>query len=86
MAKIVGIGELQEGILERDPLDESLQLRVCDGAGTQRVFKVEELLSEYVGHSVRLTVAYTRALEAAEGLREGVRGVTYGDLAIPRDQ
>lgn len=84
MAKIVGIGELQEGILERDPLDDSLQLRVCDGAGAQRVLRLEDLLSEYVGHGVRLTVAYTSALEAAEGLREGVRGLTYEELASSR--
>lgn len=80
MSKIPGVGELQEGILERDPLDEGLQLRVLDASGKQRVLRLQELLADYVGHPVRMTIAYTKALEAAEGLQT-IPAVTFADLA-----
>lgn len=79
MSKIPGVGELQEGILERDPLDEGLQLRVLDPDGKQRVLRLDDLLQEYVGQPVRFTVAFIRALEAAE--QQGVQAVTFSDLS-----
>jgi hypothetical protein len=83
MSKIAGLGEIREGILERDPLDDSLHLRCLDSEGRQAVVRIQDLLGEYVGHPVRLTVAYTAALEAAERLQspEGLRAIGFEDLS-----
>lgn len=64
MSKIPGLGELLEGVLERDPLDETYQIRVLESGG-QRVIRLQDVLSEYEGSEVRFTIAFARALTAA---------------------
>jgi hypothetical protein len=81
MSKIVGVGELREGILERDPMDEGLQLRMLDANGKQQVLRLQEMLADYVGHPVRMTIAFTKALQAAEGFQAGLQAVTFDDLS-----
>lgn len=81
MSKLAGVGEIQEGILERDPLDERLQLRLLDAAGGQTILSIEDMLSDYVGHSVRLTVAFIEVLERLQSENEGVQAIGFADLA-----
>lgn len=82
MSKIAGLGELIEGILERDPLDDSFQIRVLEGE-RQRVLRLQDVLAEYEGQDVRFTIASTSALsalaEAASG--EATAVVTFDELA-----
>lgn len=64
MSKIPGLGELLEGVLERDPLDETFQIRVVEG-GQQQIFRLQDVLAEYEGSEVRFTIAFAHALTAA---------------------
>jgi predicted amino acid racemase len=84
MSKLAGIGEIQEGVLERDPLDDGLQLKLVDAAGEQAILRIDDMLSDYVGHSVRFTVGYIAALERLQSESEGVQNVSYSDVAKSR--
>lgn len=64
MSKIPGIGELLEGVLERDPLDDTYRIRVGDDSG-QRVVHLRDVLAEYEGSEVRFTIAFAKSLAAA---------------------
>ena len=81
MSKIAGVGELREGVLERDPMDEGFQLRVRSADGTQQILRLQDLLAEYVGHQVRFTIAYSAVLAAAERTRSDLQGVSFADLS-----
>lgn len=83
MNKIAGIGELWEGVLERDPLDEGFQLRVSAADGSQQILRIADVLSDYEGHGVRFTIAYTSALAAAEAVQQAgdLQSVRFADLA-----
>jgi hypothetical protein len=83
MSKIPGLGELLEGVLERDPLDDTYQIRFSED-GRQRVVQLQDVLAEYSGHEVRLTIAFTRALAAAAesiGDEGATAAVTFDSLA-----
>lgn len=81
MTKIPGLGEMYEGILEIDPLAETYQIRCLDDRGTQRVVDLNEVLSEYAGRGVRLTVGFLDALQAAaDRANADVEAVTLEDL------
>lgn len=83
MSKIPGLGELLEGVLEKDPLDDTYQIRFWED-GRQRVVRLQDVFSEYAGHEVRFTIAFTSALaSAAESLgSEGATAaVSFDDLA-----
>jgi hypothetical protein len=84
MTKIAGLGELLEGVLERDPLDDTYQIRVTEN-GRQHVVRLQDVFAEYAGSDVRFTIAFARALSAAaESLSEEVdtkAALTFDDLA-----
>ena len=83
MNKIKGIGEIHEGILEKDPLDDGFQIRGLDADGRQEVIRLAEVFNDYVGQSVRFTIARTASLEA-EARRiqaeTGLQSVALDDL------
>ena len=65
MSKLPGLGELHEGVLERDPVDDSFQIVVDGEKGRQQVVRLKDVLLEYLGHPVRFTIAYADRLSAA---------------------
>jgi hypothetical protein len=87
MTKILGLGELLEGVLERDPLDDTYQIHCADDDTEEgKVVRLEDILPEYVGHAVRFTIAFAGALEAhAERINadeaQEVHAVTFEDLS-----
>lgn len=84
MARIEGLGEIESGVLERDPLDDTYQIRTVDSEGRQKIRRLQDVFAEYVGREVRFTLARVDALEAAAarfGVAEEVHSVSFEDLA-----
>lgn len=74
MPEIPGIGVLQDGVVERDPLDDRYRLRIVGPNGEQKVLDVQDLLVPYDGQAVRVTVASQEGLRAAEQILNRTTG------------
>jgi hypothetical protein len=85
MGKIAGVGEMYEGVIERDPLDETYQVRFLNAStGEQEVLAVDEILADYVGREVRFQIAFCDALQGAidrvGAAQEVQAAVSFDDL------
>lgn len=81
--KVEGVGEIWEGVLERDPLSETFHLRIVhdDRVGS---LDLQKMLEAYVGLEIRVVVSslesLRRAAEVLAPAMEGAQGVTLEDL------
>lgn len=82
MAKIAGLGEMWEGLIEIEPSTAHYQIRFVDSLGDPRTLDLHEVLAAYVGREVRFTIALAEALDAAvnQARAKDVEVVTFGDL------
>lgn len=77
MSKIPGLGELHEGVLEQDPLDDTFQIRTPD-----EVVRLQDVFAQYVGRGVRFTIGFMDALDDAASRATGDGAVvTLGDMS-----
>lgn len=80
----LNLGHLIEGVVERDPMTDALQIRTIDDQDRQIFIKLEDLFSTYVGQEVRLTLSSMEALLKIQELLEesggGVQAVMPEDL------
>ena len=83
MSKIPGLGEIHEGIIERDPLDDTYQIRCLGTDGHQEVIRLQEVFAEYAGRGVRFTIAFAEELDAHARRVDtsDVKAVTLDDLS-----
>ena len=85
MTEVPGVGMLCDGFLERDPLDDSYQLRFVGSGGAQQVVRLQDVLARYCGREVRFTIACVTALqqtlERVQPALESEAAVTFADLA-----
>jgi hypothetical protein len=75
---LTDLGHILDGVIERDPLTETLQLHTVDAQGKATTIDLEDLLSKYVGQEVKLTLASLdniRKIQDALGDGEGVMGL-----------
>lgn len=79
---------MYDGVLEKDPMDDSYRLRVLDEKGDLvGTLCLHDILRDYVGKEVRLTVAAVAGLEAyAQSANEkaNLAAVTFDDVAKGR--
>lgn len=77
------LGHILDGVLERHPLTDKLQLQTVDARGAPVVIDLDSLLSPYVGKEVKLTLASLenlRRLQESLGDGEGVLGIMPEDI------
>ena len=72
MLNLTDLGHIIEGVVERDPLTDSLQIHTVDSKGVPMVVDPAVLLARYEGQEVKLTLASVANLEKiAVALGEG---------------
>jgi len=77
------LGHILDGVIERNPMSDKLQLHTLDVEGKSLVIDLEDLFSRYVGQEVKLTLApmdNIRRLQEVLGDGEGVVGLMPEDV------
>lgn len=80
----MNLGNLLEGVIERDPLDERLRLRTVDAQGNVLHVDLEDLLSRYEGQEVRFILMSLESIRAIQEMVGGdeVVGVMPEDIGL----
>ncbi len=72
-------GHLIEGTVEQDPLSDRYVLRTVDAKGQHRTVDVQDLLAEFKGKEVRLTLAsFENLAELAKLVEKQGGGRVFG--------
>lgn len=78
------LGHLLEGVVELDPMTDTVQLRTVDQTGAQICIPLADLLKQYEGREVRLTLVPLESLmkiqAALEEAGQTVQAVMPEDL------
>lgn len=69
------LGNIVEGLVERDPLTDRLQIMTVDESGRAKVVNVEELVASFLGKEVRLTLASFENLARLSQMVEDQEGL-----------
>lgn len=84
----IKLGHLIEGVVEQDPLTDRYVIHTVDGKGRPVTVDVQNLLAEFLGKEVRLTLASFENLAQLAKLVESqgggqVFGVQPEELKVP---
>ena len=84
----IKLGHLIEGVVEQDPLSDRYVIHTVDGKGRPITVDIQNLLAEFAGKEVRLTLASFENLAQLARLVENqgggqVFGVQPEDLKVP---
>ena len=77
------LGHILEGVVERDPMSERLQLHTVDAKGQATTIDLLKLLEEYESQEVRFVLTSMESIRKVEELLgdgEGVMGVMPEDV------
>jgi hypothetical protein len=80
---LTDLGHILDGVIERDPMTEKLQIHTVDHQGKSLVIDLDALLGRYAGQEVKLTLASMdniRRIQEAIGDGEGVLGLMPEDI------
>lgn len=82
------LGHLLEGTIEQDPMTDRFSLRTVDEVGRPVSVDLHELLGQYVGQDVRITLASLKNLQKLAELVEeagggSVMGIQPEDIPVP---
>jgi hypothetical protein len=68
------LGHLLEGVVEQDPMTDRYRIRIVDPEGNPTSVDLQELLAQYKGKEVRLTLASLENLAKLAELVESQGG------------
>jgi len=86
MQQLGDLGQILEGTIEIDPMDERLQLRTFDSSGNPVTVDLQEVLREYQGQEVRVAIASLSGIQELQDMVEKLGGIPDGleGLTLPR--
>lgn len=80
---LTDLGHILDGVIERNPMTDRLQLHTVDSKGRPHTIDLENLLAKYEGQEVKLTLASManlQKIQEALGDGESVLGVMPEDI------